>query len=137
MYSDFKTALDAYLVANWGHTPIYDYANAPGTPPAYDEWIGYRVAFMSDEVYAGSDGPHCVLANYGLEFSIFIGSAEGQSRAIALSELLKTLFLGKQLTSNMTFQTIDTEFGIKADNESSGRWYETRMFVSCEHRYNI
>ena len=137
MYSDFKTALDAYLVANWPWTPILDFANLSGIPTGYVSWMGYKPKFMSDEGYARSDGTDCILATYGMEFSIFIGAAQGQAEAIDLSEKLKTLFIGKRLNSNMVFMAIDTEFGVNDENESSGKWYETRVFVTVEHRYHI
>jgi len=136
-YSTFKVELDNYLAANWSSTPIYDPANTPIDPPDYDPWIAYRPVVLTDEVQSISEGPHCILGTYGIEFSVFIGSAEGQAQAITLTEELKALFVGKRIGSNIEFLTVDTEFGVKASDESSGKWYQSIVFVSAEYRYFI
>ncbi len=137
MYSSFKTALDAYLAANWTRTPIYDFANNPGEPAGYDPWIAYKVVAMTDEVQSIAEEPHCILAIYGMSFSVYIGSAEGQALAISLAEDLKALFIGQRLPGNIEFREVDTDFGVKLENESSGKWYRTIVFVQVEHRYFI
>ena len=141
MYSDFKIDLDAYLAANWTLTPIFDYANNPGDPGGYDPWMGYRPIILSDEVQSIASGPHCILGSYGIEFTVAIGSAEGQQESIDLTEALKALFIGKRIptsdTATIDTITVDTEFGVKQEDESSGKWYKATVFVAFEYRYFI
>jgi hypothetical protein len=137
MYSGFKVELDAYLATNWSSTPIHDFSNKSGDPDGYDPWMGYRPVILSDEVQSIAQGPHCILGSYGIEFSIMIGSAEGQALAITLSEELKALFIGKQIGANIDVIQTDTEFGVKDQDESSGKWYKTIVFVTFEYRYFI
>jgi len=135
MYSAFKVELDNYLAANWSSAPIEDFSNNPGEVSGYDPWLDYRPVIMSDEVQSIAQGPHCVLGTYGIEFNIFIGSAEGQAVAITLSEELKLLFVGKRIGNNIDVTDVNIEFGVKAEDESSGKWYRTAVFVVFEYRW--
>lgn len=137
MYNDFKIALDGYLAANWVSTPIYDYANDPGDPAGYQPWMGYRPVILSDDIQSIGQGPHCILGSYGIEFTVAIGSAEGQAQSITLTEELKALFIGKRIGTNIDTITVDTEFGVKTEDESSGKWYKATVFVTFEYRYFI
>lgn len=138
MYSVFKTALTAYLVANWTDTEIYDFANNPGDPPKFIPWLGaFKPLSIDDSVHSISEGAHCILSLYIIEIPLFVGSAEGVDEAITLSETLKALFIGKSLPGNIEFRDVSTEYGVVREGESSGSWYESRMVIVCEHRWNL
>ena len=136
MYNVFKTELDNYLNTNWTSTPIYDFANKPGKPPKYDPWIGaFKPLVIDDSVSSMSEGVHCIISNYVIEIPVFVGSAEGVDNAIALTEELKLLFLGKGLPGNITFYDVNTEYGMVNQGESSGSWYQSRVVITAEHKW--
>lgn len=138
MYSDFKTELDEYLAAKWTTTPIYDFINKPGSAPKFDPWVSQFKPLMStDTIQSVANGAHCILTNYVIGLSVFVGSAEGDDQAIDLSDALKKLFIGKTLPNNIVFFDVDTEYGVKSEGESSGGWYEVRMAITCDYRWTI
>jgi len=138
MYNTFKAELTSYLNTNWSDTPIYDFANSPGEPPKYDPWIGaFKPIAIDDGVSSVAQGPCCILSMYLIEIPVFVGSAEGVDLAVELTDKLKLLFLGKTLPGNISFLDLNTEFGTMSNGESSGAWYESRVSITCEHRWAL
>ena len=138
MYKDFKAELNTYLAAKWTDTPIYDFINKPGSAPKYDPWVSqFKPILSNDTIQSVANGAHCILTNYVITMSVFVGSAEGDEQAIQLSDDLKKLFIGKTLPKNIVFFDVDTEYGTEKEGESSGGWYEVRMSITCDYRWTV